>query len=70
MYTQNHHREPGTEYTAVNGFRAWIQERIRTANRAIKAASNGAVNPTPGKHCSYCTVRQICPSATLGGEVN
>ena len=70
MYTQNHHREPGTEYTSVNGFRAWIQERIRTANRAIKAASNGAVNPTPGKHCSYCSVRQICPSATLGGEVN
>jgi len=70
MYTQNHHRMPGTGSAESNGFRAWIQERIRTANRAIEAAANGSVNPTPGKHCSYCSVRQICPSATLGGEVN
>jgi hypothetical protein len=70
MYTQNHHRMLGTDFTESNGFRAWIQERIRTANRAIETAANGSVNPTPGKHCSYCSVRQICPSATLGGEVN
>ncbi|MBT5594816.1 MAG: hypothetical protein HOJ60_04695 [Euryarchaeota archaeon] len=68
-YTQTHHRTPGSEFSYQNGFRAWISERIRTAGRAIETAQQGHVNATPGKHCSYCSVRQICPSAPLGGDV-
>ena len=68
-YTQTHHRNPGEDFSESNGFRSWMKERFRTANRAIQTAASGHVNPTPGKHCSYCSVRQICPSATLGGDV-
>lgn len=67
-YSQTHHREPGSDFSSSNGFRAWISERIRTAGRAIQTARQGHVNATPGAHCSYCTVRQICPSASLGGD--
>jgi hypothetical protein len=67
-YAQTHHRNPGNDFSSQNGFRAWISERIRTAGRAIQTARQGHVNATPGAHCSYCTVRQICPSASLGGD--
>ena len=67
-YAQTHHRNPGSDLSSQNGFRAWISERIRTAGRAIQTARQGHVNATPGAHCSYCTVRQICPSASLGGD--
>ena len=67
-YAQTHYRKPGSEFSLQNGFRAWISERIRTAGRAIQTARQGHVHATPGAHCSYCNVRQICPSATLGGD--
>jgi len=67
-YAQTHHRKPGSYFSQQNGFRAWISERIRTAGRAIETARQGHVNATPGAHCSFCPVRQICPSASLGGD--
>ena len=67
-YTQTHHRLPGDNFSSHNGFRSWISERIRTAGRAIETARQGHVNATPGKHCSYCSVRQIFPSSSLGGD--
>jgi hypothetical protein len=30
-----------------SAFRAWMSERIRTSTRAVTAAENGMVNPTP-----------------------
>jgi hypothetical protein len=67
-YSQTHHRKPGYYFSEQNGFRAWISERIRTAGRAIQTARQGHVNATPGAHCSFCPVRKICPSASLGGD--
>ena len=68
-YTQTHHRALGSDFSEQNGFRAWISERVRTAGRAIHTAQQGHVNATPGEHCTFCKVRQICPSASLGGEL-
>ena len=52
-----------------NGFRAWLDERVRTALRVIGGAKAGHVNPTVSDDCKYCTVRRLCPSAKLGGKV-
>ena len=52
-----------------NGFRAWLDERVRTALRVIGGAKAGHVNPTVSDDCKYCTVRRLCPSAKLGGKL-
>ena len=52
-----------------NGFRAWLDERIRTAIRVIDGATAGHVNPTVSDDCKYCKVRRMCPSAKLGGKL-
>ena len=52
-----------------NGFRAWLEERVRTALRVIGGAKAGHVNPTVSDDCKYCTVRRLCPSAKLGGKL-
>ena len=70
-YTAQHHRDLNEELPcSSNGFQAWLNERLRTAIRAIKHAESGFVQPTPGKHCSYCSSRRMCPSAALGGDEN
>ena len=51
-----------------NGFRAWMNERMQTARRAIDTAEAGHIHPVPSASCSFCKVRSICPSALLGGE--
>jgi hypothetical protein len=70
-YTSQHHRyaEDDSPYSS-NGFQAWLDERLRTSTRALKHADAGFVQPTPGKHCSYCSSRRMCPSAELGGDEN
>ena len=52
-----------------SAFRAWMSERIRTSTRAVTAAENGMVNPTPSKkNCKYCLVKSSCPvSSVVGG---
>lgn len=55
--------EPGQ-----TSFRRWMEERLRTAQRAITAFGDGQVNPTPGRHCNHCAVRDGCDVATLGGD--
>ncbi|MEC8258238.1 MAG: PD-(D/E)XK nuclease family protein [Candidatus Thermoplasmatota archaeon] len=52
-----------------NGFRAWIDERVRTALRVIDGAGAGHVNPTVSDDCKYCKVRRLCPSVKLGGKL-
>ena len=52
-----------------NGFRAWIEERVRTALRVIDGAGAGHVNPTVSDDCKYCKVRRLCPSVKLGGKL-
>ena len=52
-----------------NGFRAWLDERIRTALRVVDGAHKGHVNPTVSDDCKFCKVRRLCPSAKLGGKL-
>jgi len=51
-----------------NGFRAWMNERLQTARRAVDTAASGHIHPVPSSSCSFCNVRSICPSSVLGGE--
>jgi hypothetical protein len=58
------------EKNASSPFRVWMNERIETAMRVIETASNGYVNPTPGSHCSYCPINNVCTLFDLaGGEM-
>ena len=68
-YTSIHHRPLGDEkFKSSNGFRSWMDERLRTSLRAIEHSMSGTAQPVPGKHCSYCSSRRMCPSALLGGD--
>lgn len=48
-------------------FRRWLEERRSTMARAVKAAREGQVNPTPSSACRHCGVKDACPVADLGG---
>lgn len=48
-------------------FRTWMYERLKAAQRAVQAAQNGQVNPTPGTHCNYCVLRQSCSVSSFTG---
>ena len=68
-YTSVHYRPLKlTEGFVKNGFRNWLDERLRTVARVIMHADSGFAQPMPGKQCSYCSVRVMCPSAELGGD--
>jgi hypothetical protein len=68
-YTSLHYRPLKLiESKGESGFRDWIDERLRTVARVIIHADSGYTQPMPGKHCSYCSVRTMCPSAELGGD--
>ena len=53
--------------TTSSPFRRWLKERALTMARAVQAASEGHVNPTPSKACSSCSVASACGVAHLGG---
>ena len=67
-YTANHFlsQQEDSEGSA-SGFRAWIEERIRTSARAISSAEEGNFHPTPCRQCYYCKTSGMSPSAELGG---
>ena len=68
-YTSHHYRPlKSTEGSSNNGFRDWMDERLRTVARVIMHADAGFTQSMPGKQCSYCSVRIMCPSAELGGD--
>ena len=68
-YTSNTYRNLREEKPInSNGFRAWIDERIRTAMRVIQGAETGQINPTISRDCNFCKVRRLCPTSVLGGE--
>ena len=68
-YTSNTYRQlDEPEPYQSNGFRSWLEERIRTAIRTVNSANSGLFNPTVSKHCKYCKVRRLCPTSILGGE--
>jgi hypothetical protein len=70
-YTSLHHRPlSDKEFISSNGFRSWMDERLRTSARVIEHSKSGIAQPVPGKHCSYCSSRRMCPSALLGGDEN
>ena len=70
-YTSIHHRPlSDKEFISSNGFRSWMDERLRTSARVIEHSKSGIAQPVPGKHCSYCSSRRMCPSALLGGDEN
>ena len=48
-------------------FRRWMAERLAVAQRAISTAGEGVVNPTPGKHCSYCSIAHSCAVSDYTG---
>ena len=52
---------------ATTPFRRWMAERLTVAQRAVSAAQQGHVNPTPGKHCSYCTLAHSCDVSEYSG---
>ncbi|MCH2648932.1 MAG: PD-(D/E)XK nuclease family protein [Candidatus Poseidoniaceae archaeon] len=69
-YTSNTYRDLDEEESGEsNGFRAWLDERIRTALRVVDGANKGHVNPTVSDDCKFCKVRRLCPSAKLGGKL-
>ena len=69
-YTSKTYRDLDEEKSGEsNGFRAWLDERIRTALRVADSAKSGHVNPTVSDDCKYCKVRRLCPSAKLGGKL-
>ena len=53
--------------TAASPFRRWLQERALTMSKAVQAALEGHVNPTPSRACSTCSVASACGVAHLGG---
>ena len=66
--THEHYRRVGEELPAKsNAFRAWMRERISTAQRVIENAAAGNIHPEPSKSCSYCPIIESCPSAKRGG---
>ena len=70
FFSMNHYRIPNEESTPTsNPFRAWISSRLTTAIRARDASESGWNHPTPGKHCSYCSLANDCPSALIGVDV-
>ena len=70
FFSRNHYRIPSEENTpSSNPFRAWISSRLTTAIRARAASESGWNHPTPGKHCSYCSLANDCPSASIGVDV-
>ncbi|MEC7097853.1 MAG: PD-(D/E)XK nuclease family protein [Candidatus Thermoplasmatota archaeon] len=53
--------------TPSSSFRRWLEERALTMAKAVQAAAEGHVNPTPSKACSTCSVASACGVAHLGG---
>ena len=51
--------------TPSSSFRRWLEERALTMAKAVQAASEGHVNPTPSKACSTCSVASACGVAHL-----
>ena len=69
-YSSNHFRLPNEGPSPQsNSFRAWMSSRITAAIRARDASELGWNHPTPGSHCSYCSLANACPSASIGGEL-
>ena len=68
-FSENHFRLPneGTDPES-NSFRAWMSSRITAAFRARDASESGWNHPTPGPHCSYCSLASACSSASIGGD--
>ena len=52
---------------AMSPFRRWMVERLKVAKRAVDAAAQGNVNPTPGAHCRYCMLAHSCAVSTASG---
>jgi len=70
FFSNNHYRNLGEGNTpASNPFRAWMSSRLTTAIRAKNASESGWNHPTPGKHCTYCSLANACPSASIGVDV-
>ena len=54
---------------ATSPFRRWMAERLAVAQRVVNTAGEGYVNPTPGAHCSFCTIAHSCAvSEFTGGD--
>ncbi len=69
-FSGNHFRIPNEGSSPQsNSFRAWMSSRITAALRARDASALGWNHPTPGSHCSYCSLASACPSASIGGEL-
>ena len=48
-------------------FRRWMAERLAVAQRAVDTAAQGRVNPTPGRHCRYCSIAHSCAVSDHSG---
>ena len=52
---------------STTSFRRWMAERLAVAQRAVDTAAQGLVNPTPGAHCSYCSIAHSCAVSDHSG---
>ena len=52
---------------STTSFRRWMAERLAVAQRAVDTAAQGLVNPTPGAHCSYCSIAHSCAVSDYSG---
>lgn len=70
FFSKNHFRIPNEDGSPEsNSFRAWMSSRLTSALRARDASELGWNHPTPGTHCSYCSLASACSSAFIGGEL-
>ena len=68
QHLRHHFPRTNPADSGQTAFRRWMEERLRVAQRAIDAFGAGHINPTPGRHCTYCAVRDGCDVASLGGD--
>ena len=67
-HLRGHFPAPEGTGAGQTAFRRWMSERLKVAQRAIDSMAEGHVNATPGRHCSYCSLKDACDVAEIGGE--
>ena len=63
----NHFPAESRTGAATTSFRRWMAERLAVAQRAVDTAALGRVNPTPGRHCRYCSIAHSCAVSDYSG---
>lgn len=66
-HLREHYPSPEGASPGRTAFRRWMSERLKVAQRAVDSMASGHANATPGRHCSYCSLKDTCDVVELGG---